>query len=87
MTRVANVADEQLQPLSYLPAGWLEVDGASSVGHCAFHPHEEISLCTQLFAFFTKAAACKTQTHRWGVYVCVGGIKRTLLMQDNEQMV
>lgn len=42
---------------SYLPAGRLEVDGASSVGHGAFHPHEEISLGAQLFAFFTEAAA------------------------------
>lgn len=52
---IADVAD--VLALAHLPAGRLEVDGASSVGHRALHPHEEISLGAQFFAFFTKAAA------------------------------
>lgn len=48
----------------YLPAGRLEVDGAPPVGHGAFHPHEEIPLGAQLFAFFAEAAAWNTFKHK-----------------------
>lgn len=44
---------------SHLPAGRLQVDSASSVGHCALHPHEEVSLCVQLLALFGKSTACQ----------------------------
>lgn len=47
--------------MSHLPAGRLEVDGASSVGYRAFHPHEEVAFRVQLFAFFTKDTSWKTK--------------------------
>lgn len=62
--RSADGADVQglaaAAALSHLPAGRLEVDGASSVRHCAFHSHEEIPLGAQLFAFLTKATTWNT---------------------------
>ncbi len=45
---------------SYLPAGWFEVDSATSIGDRTFHPHKEISARAHVFPSSAIQSSCQS---------------------------